>query len=245
MKCIRGMKSSVATLAALAPLIGAPAQAADLVAPQPAASGVEIADPAYDRFFIMPNLSTLGAGVELGYRIDPSWQVRGGINGLAGSFVYRDKDSDLHNKVRLLNGGVKVDWFPYSGALKWGGEVYLTGGLLLSANRIQGRVKNLHGKLKSGSNVFVPNPLTTYEVTHNAIQPYIGAGYSWKVKENISLNFDLGAAYAGKPDLAVDSRAHKLGFSRRDIRREIERANNRLSPFRVYPVVQVGLKFDF
>jgi hypothetical protein len=196
-------------------------------------------DPAYDRFFIMPTVSTLGGGVEAGYRINPGWQVRAGISGGALSFVYHDRDSDLHSRATLLSGGITVDHFPFED------DFYLSGGLRLSANRIEGRVRNLHGKLKNGASVVAANPLTTYSVRQNTFQPYLGAGYSVKLRERLSLNFDLGLLYAGTPELEVNSRAHLLGFSRHDIAREIERAQNRLAPFKVYPVAQLGLKFDF
>ncbi|MBX9455611.1 MAG: outer membrane beta-barrel protein [Rhizobium sp.] len=219
------MKFPVRLLAVLVSVLAGPALAGD--------------DPAYDRFFLMPNVSTLGMGIEAGYRANAHWQVRAGINGYSGNFLYKRSDYDLHSRASLLNAGVTVDYFPFAG------DFYLSGGARLSANRIEGKVKNLHGRLKGGGNVFVPNPLTDFSVTQNLIQPYLGAGYSVKVKERVSLNFDFGALYAGTPDLDVDSRAHKLGFSRKDIRREIERAQHRLSAFKVYPVVQVGLKFEF
>lgn len=219
------MKFVVGTVAALACLLAGPARADD--------------DPAYDRFFLTPNLSTLGAGVEAGYRMNDRWQIRAGVNGFAGHFVYHDDDSDLPSRFGLLNGGVTVDYFPFAG------DFYLSGGVRLSANRIEGKVKNLNGKLKNGARVFVPDPLTDYTITQNTIQPYLGGGYSVNIRKGVSLNFDLGALYAGTPDLDVDSRAHKLGFARRDIRREIERAQERIAPFKVYPVVKVGLKFEF
>lgn len=219
------MKFLLGMLAVALPLLAGQARADD--------------DPAYDRFFLMPNVSTLGAGVEAGYRIDEHWRARVGVNGLSTRFVYHDKDSDLHSKLTMLNGGATVDYFPFAG------NFYVSGGVRLSANRIEGKVKNLHGKSTSGSSLDVPNPLTSYTVTQNPIQPYLGGGYSVKVREGVSINFDFGALYSGTPDLDVDSRAHKLGFSRHHIRREIERAQNRISPFKVLPVVQVGLKFEF
>ena len=196
-------------------------------------------DPAYDRFFLIPDVSTLGAGIEAGYRANEHWQVRVGVSAASGDFVYKRSDYDLHSRLSLLSAGVTAGYFPFAG------DFHLSGGLRLSANRIEGMVKNLHGRLKNGANVFVPNPLTDFTVTQNVIQPYLGAGYSVKIREGVSLNFDMGALYAGSPDLDVDSRANKLGFSKKDIRREIARAQDRISPFKVYPVVQVGLKFSF
>jgi hypothetical protein len=87
--------------------------------------------------------------------------------------------------------------------------------------------------------------LTDYTVRQNTIQPYIGTGYSVELKERVSLNFDLGALYAGSPDLSVNSHAEKFGFTRRQINREIEKQRDRLAPFQVLPVVQVGLTFKF
>ena len=219
------MNFRIGMIATVASLLAAPALADD--------------DPASDRFFLMPDVSTLGAGVDAGYRLNPQWQVRAAVNRYAGNFTYKRNDYDLHSRLSLLSAGVTVDYFPFAN------EFHFSGGARVSANRIEGKVKNLHGKLKNGAGVFVPNPLTDFTVTQNAIQPYFGGGYSVKVKEGISLNFNLGALYAGKPDLDVDSRAHKLGFSKKDIRREIARAQDRIAPFKVYPVVQVGLKFSF
>lgn len=219
------MKFLVRLVAALAPLLAGPALADD--------------DPAFDRFFLIPNVSTTGAGVEAGYRWNESWQVRGGVNAGAGNFVLKRNDYDLHSDLTMLSAGVTVDYFPFAN------DFYLSGGARLSGNKIEGKVKNLHGTLKGGSNIFVPNPLTDYTVTQNVIQPYLGGGYSVKIQKGMSLNFNLGALYGGEPDLNVDSKAHKLGFSRKDIRREIERAQNRIAAYQVLPVVQIGLKFDF
>lgn len=224
------MKFPDRMLAAMLPLLVGSALAGSALADD---------DPVYDRFFLMPNMSTLGAGIEGGYRMNEYWQVRVGVNGYSDAFVYKRGNYDLHSRLSLLNAGVTVDYFPFAG------DVYLSGGARLSANSVGGKVKNLHGKLKGGGDIFVPDPLTDFTVRQNVIQPYLGAGYSLKVRDGVSLNFNLGALYAGKPDLDVDSRAHRLGFSKKDIRAEVERAQSRLSPFKVYPVVQVGLKFEF
>lgn len=195
-------------------------------------------DLAYDRFFMIPNVSTLGAGIEAGYRWNENWQVRAGINGGRFSYTYHDNDSDLPSTLTLLNGGVTVDYFPFAG------DFYVSGGVRLSANRIEGKVKNMEAKI-GGSKVFVEDALTDFTVRQNVIQPYLGAGYSVPVNERVSLNFDLGALYAGTPQLGYDSRATELGFTRDQIRNEAERARNRIAPFKVYPVVQVGLKVRF
>ncbi|CAN7404169.1 outer membrane protein [Rhizobium sp. LjRoot254] len=203
-------------------------------------AGPSLADEylASDRFFIIPNVSTLGAGIEAGYRWNDNWQVRAGISGFSTSYVYHDRKSDLPSTLTLLNGGVTVDYFPFAG------DFYVSGGVRLSANKIEGKVKNMEAKM-GGSKVTVDDPLTDFTVRQNVIQPYIGAGYSVPINERVSLNFDLGALYAGTPSLSYNSRATELGFTRDQIRDQAERARNRIAPFKVYPVVQVGLKIQF
>ncbi|MCB1447762.1 MAG: hypothetical protein KDJ87_18755 [Rhizobiaceae bacterium] len=219
------MKILVRTAAILASLLAGPSLAAD--------------DAAYDRFFLRPDVSTLGAGIEGGYRMSESWRMRAGINGFAARFVYRDRDSDLHSRLTLLSGGATVDYFPFAG------DVYLSAGLRLSANRIEGSVKNLHGRLRTGSPVFVADPLTDFTVRQNVVQPYLGAGYSRRIGDRVSLTLDFGALYAGTPDLDVTSRADTLGFSKKQVRDQIERARSRIAPFTLYPVVQAGFTFRF
>ena len=74
-------------------------------------------DLAYDRFFLLPNVSTLGAGIEAGYRWNENWRARVGINGFSTSYVYHDRNSDLDSRIALLSGGVTVDYFPIAGVL--------------------------------------------------------------------------------------------------------------------------------
>jgi hypothetical protein len=208
-----------------------------------AASGAAAQDlTVFDQLTWSATAGTLGPGIEAGYRIDDHWGVRGSVNALGGAFVYHDNKSDMPSQLLLLSTGLTADYYPYAGDFR------LSGGVRLSGNRIDGKLKNLEGKVKSGSStvsVLIEDPLTKFTVTQNLIQPYLGAGYSFKVKDRVTLDFDLGALYTGTPDLSVQSRAGRFGFTHDQIRREVERARDRLAPFKVYPVVQVGLNFRF
>jgi len=195
-----------------------------------------------DDFTFKPNVSTLGFGVEGAWRIDPRWGVRLGANAAAFDFTYHDKDADLVSKALLLSLGATADYYPFDNGFR------LEGGLRASANKIEGSVRNIKrhvGKGKNQLTVLVPNPLTTFTVTQNPVQPYLGLGYSVKIEDRVSLDFDLGALYAGEPDIDVDSHAHRYGFSRKAIDREIRHQQDRISAYQVYPVAQIGLTFRF
>ena len=218
------MKRAIAGLAMIFSVSVGPASADDALS--------------FETFTLTPNIGTLGPGIEGGWRMNEYWGARAGINGFATKFTYHDKDSDFVNKLMLLNAGVTADYYPFQGNFR------LSGGVRASANKITGKVLNLKKQSKHFS-VIIADPLTDYTMRQNAIQPYIGAGYQLEIKERVSLNLDFGMLYAGAPDLSVHSRAGEFGFTPRQINREIEKARNRLAPFQVYPVVQLGFNIKF
>jgi hypothetical protein len=223
------MKRAIALAATVLSGLAGPTHAADIA----------LSDPVpVETFWLAPNVSTLGVGVEGGYRSNDYWAARGGINGARFKYSYHDNKADLSNDASLLSAGIIGDYYPYAGDFR------LSAGVRLSANKIDGDVHNLvkHGKHFS---IIVPDPQTRYTVTQNPLQPYLGIGYSAQLKDRVSLNFDLGALYAGTPDLSVHSHAERFGFTQRQIDRAIERQRDRIAPFTVYPVMQVGLKINF
>lgn len=192
----------------------------------------------FERTWLAPGIGTLGGSLEGGYRWNEWWSMRGNV-ALAGfDYAYHDKDADLINRVSLLSAGVTADYYPFAGDFR------VSTGMRLSANKINGELRNL---VKHGKNyrIVIADPLTEYTLRQNTVQPYIGTGYSIDLKDRVTLNFDLGALYAGSPDLTVRSRAERFGFTRRQIDHEIERQRNRIAPFQVYPVVQMGLTLRF
>ena len=209
-----------------------------LILSMPAGSAFAGDALSFDKAWMTPSISTLGIGVEGGYRWNDYWGARAGANVLGFNYVYHDTKSDLHNNVNLLSAGVTADYYPFAGDFR------VSTGVRLSANKINGEMRNL---VKHGKNytVTIADPLTRYTLRQNAIQPYLGAGYSIEIKQRMSLSFDLGALYAGAPELSVNSHAERFGFTRRQINNEIEHQRDRLAPLQIYPVVQVGLNIKF
>lgn len=191
-----------------------------------------------DRFWVTPNAGTLGPGVEAGWRWNEQWGARAGFNGFATPFVYHDKDSDLVSRLTLLSAGLTADYYPF------GGDFRFSGGARLAANRIDGHMRNFkkHVKGKGGDiSVTIKDPLTDFSITQNALQPYIGAGYSLEIEERVSLALDFGMLYAGTPQIT----AHSQYFSQHQVDRELDKARDRIAAFKIYPVIQIGLNIKF
>ena len=154
------MKNIIGAVVALVVMAGGEAKAADLT-------------PFFDDLRWSANFGTLGAGVEAGYRLDDKWGMRAGINGFKANFIWHDQDSDLHNRMTLLSAGLTADYYPYEGGFR------VSAGARLSASKIDGKLRNLEGKVRKGGTtfqIFVADPLTDYTVRQNLIQPYLGLG---------------------------------------------------------------------
>jgi hypothetical protein len=189
-------------------------------------------------YWAAPTFGTLGVGVEGGYRWNPYWSARASINGGNFKYNYHDNRSDLINRLSLFSAGVTADYYPFEGDFR------VSAGVRLSASEITGKMMNLEKRSKHLT-VIIDDPLTRYTVRQNVIQPYLGIGYSAAVTSRLTLNFDFGALYAGTPSLSVNSHADRFGFTPRQIDNEVRRQRDRIAPFSVYPVAQIGLKFRF
>lgn len=219
------MKRAFATLAMIFSGLAAPAHADDALS--------------FDKFRLTPTVSTLGIGLEGSYRWNERWGARAGINGLGVHYTYHDKDSDLINDLMLLNAGATADYYPFEGDFR------ISAGVRLSANKIEGDVHNLK-KHDKNTTIIIADPQVRYKVEQNVVQPYLGIGYTAEINKRVSLAFDFGALYAGAPSLdARWTRETLVWFTRDEIRNEVQRQRDRIAPFQVYPVVQVGLTVRF
>lgn len=203
---------------------------------------IAIAGEPFDQARFSAKAGTLGTGVEGDWRLDPFWGVRAGLFAGRINFDWHDKRADLKNQATFLNGQLTADYYPWQDGFR------LSGGVVVSASQIKGRVYNINRTVKAFGRkvtVTVPDPLTRYTVTANPVQPFIGAGYSHPISERISLDLDVGALYAGEPNLDVVSHAGRLGFTKRQIDAEIAKARARASDYQFMPVIGLGIKIKF
>ncbi|MDH6266774.1 hypothetical protein M2360_002170 [Rhizobium sp. SG_E_25_P2] len=197
---------------------------------------------AADEITLTPQVGTLGVGIGAEKRLNDDWGARFDVSGASFSFSYAANNADTDNRARLFSLGATADYYPYEEGLR------LSGGFRLSGSYVKGSLSNLERHVGKGQNkttVIIRDPLTTYKITQNPVQPYLGLGYSLKIQERLSVTFDLGALYGGQPDLNVVSHADLYGFTEQQIEKEIRKQQERLNAYQVYPVVQIGLTYRF
>ncbi|MGI9494399.1 MAG: hypothetical protein ACR2QF_18570, partial [Geminicoccaceae bacterium] len=80
-------------------------------------------DPLPFGFFVSPNISTLGVGLEAGMRANDYFGVRLGGNWLGLSFDRTVNDIDYDTEATLASLGALIDYHPFKGGFRLSGGV--------------------------------------------------------------------------------------------------------------------------
>ncbi len=151
-------------------------------------------------FTIGGNVSTLGLGAEAGIRLNDFFGIRIGANYLKFGFSPEYEDVEYDADFNLLSGGGVLDIYPFGGGFR------VTGGLRYNANKIDLEASPTTS-ITIGGQTFTAAEAGRLEgdADFNNIAPYAGFGFEGILLNGyLSLGFDLGVLYQGKPDIDLD-----------------------------------------
>lgn len=176
--------------------------------------------------------STLGYGVELGYRFNNYLALRAGLN--KGSFGYSATTggNDYNYTMDFDNIPVSVDWFVLGGTFR------VTGGLVSNNNILTG--------ISNGTANIGGTPTTTTVTTETRFaktSAYLGIGWGGvpSPTKGLGMSFDLGVLGQGSPTTTITA----PGVPPADIAAEEATINNDLKNYKYWPVVSVGIGYTF
>lgn len=176
--------------------------------------------------------STAGYGVEIGYRFNNFFAVRGGIN--TGSYDYSATDAgiDYDYSLDFDNYPVLLDWHVF------GGDFRLTGGVVSNSNKLTGTATGL---LSIGSGTYATTATT--DVSFDKSSPYVGFGWAAlpSAKGGLGFSFDIGVLAHGSPTVRLTA----PGASAGDIAAEEAALNDELKDFKYWAVVSLGIGYTF
>jgi hypothetical protein len=200
---------------------------------------------------ITPEASTLGLGGSVTALISPNLNARVGLNSMSLGVDLNRTDIDYSANLNLFNVSTMLDYHPFKES-----GFRLTGGVVFNNN-------NISGTARAGDNQLIRINGNTYnsatlgnldaDVTFgNPIAPYIGIGWGNAVKpgHRIGFSVNLGLVFPGPADVnltANTSITNPLALQRirTDVEAEERRLKDELSDFNVYPVLSVGLSYQF
>jgi hypothetical protein len=200
---------------------------------------------------ITPEASTLGLGGSVTALLSPNLNARVALNTISVGVDLNRTDIDYNANLNLFNVSTMLDYHPFKES-----GFRLTGGIVFNNN-------NISGTARAGENQLIRINGNTYnsavlgkldaDVTFsNPVAPYIGIGWGNAVKpgNRVGFSVNLGLVFPGPANIdltANTSITNPLALQRinRDVEAEERRLKDTLSDFNVYPVLSVGVSYQF
>lgn len=174
-------------------------------------------------------------GVTLGYaKHFDNFNVRGDVNFLNYGRNFEAGSVKYDAKLKFSSVGLFADYFPI-------GQFRVTGGVLLGNDKLTAR-----GEAGPGSDI-PEGEWVKGEFKSQAVRPYLGVGWGFSPKASKGLSFavDLGASYgAFKTDYSVSPGMEDYWGDDR-IQKERRELDDKVSSYKWFPVVRVGLAYRF
>jgi hypothetical protein len=204
---------------------------------------------------IAPEVSTLGLGGSIIRRIVPEFNARVGVNAFGLGFDIEDTDATYDADLNLFNVSTLVDYHPIKSS-----GLRLSAGAIFSDNTVEGTATpTLEGgeeTITIGDQTFNVNELVSvdadFDIT-NSVSPYLGLGWGNPVSGNKGLGFwaNLGVVFGGSPEVNITpNTAENLPSAVEEeineaVARETEELEDEIDFISVYPVVSLGLSYQF
>lgn len=203
---------------------------------------------------------TSGLGAEVVYGITKDINLRGTLRGFNFSRDFTKDDIDYSGDLKLRNGGVTMDWFPFGGS-----TFHLSAGAMYNGNKITGQAKpqQLPATYQIGHTTYVIDGEVSADIDWRKFAPYLGIGFGNPVSKgsNWGFSLDVGVMFTGSPTANLSAagyystdggitfnEVHLDNFDNpftQDLQAEKARLNDDIQDAKLWPVVQFGLYYKF
>jgi hypothetical protein len=201
---------------------------------------------------VIPEAGTLGFGASVTKFLTSNLNARVGLNAASiglGGYQKRKEQVTYDANLNLLNVSTLVDYYPFRDS-----GFRVTSGLVFNDNNLEGKAR-----IKDGvSFEYDGNRYTNKDIASikgkvsfpNNIAPYLGIGWGNAVKPGKRWGFsaNLGVVFAGSPQVDLDANIVNNSLSdqiNRDLRVEEKELEDDLKGFSIYPVLSLGVSYQF
>ncbi|GAA6173580.1 hypothetical protein NBRC116592_32500 [Colwellia sp. KU-HH00111] len=209
--------------------------------------------------------STLGAGIELDYRINNRFNVRLQANGYNYDDDFEEDDISYVGELELSTQGLLLDWRPFAGNFR------VTGGIYSNANQLTGTATDAGEQSYDIGNVeYFSNPDNPLRVDANvdlgkSSAGYLGLGWGNAMPSGWMFSVEVGVLLAGEPQVQIDASGSAQVYANgsyqvfdvsdtsnplvqelnENIRAEEQNLADDISGFKAYPVIALGVGYRF
>ncbi|MFB3064518.1 MAG: hypothetical protein ACE1ZL_07455 [Gammaproteobacteria bacterium] len=195
-----------------------------------------------DNIWLGAKAGTLGIGFEATWRPTPILDFRAGVNNYSyntnSAEAGIDYDSELDLNTFYATANLRAPMSPFR----------LTAGIFSNRNEVNlvsqsSATYDIGGMTYTGAEVGTLNAAVTFEKT----APYLGVGADFRIADTLGLNFDLGVLWQGTPVVGMTASGPITldpNFQA-ELAAETVELQNALNNYKAYPVVSIGLSFNF
>ncbi len=205
-------------------------------------------------------LSTLGAGAEVGVSLSNKLNVRGGVNIFQYSRGFNHDGITYKGQLNLRSGEAHLDWYPL------GHTFHLSPGLLVYNGNGATATANVPGgsSFTLGGTTYTSDPtnpiMGTGKLDFVKVAPTAMFGFGNLVPRNrhFTFNFEIGVVFQGSARTKLNltgSACTPTGANcvnaatdptvQANVMTEQTKLDNKLSPFKYYPVISTGFGYRF
>jgi hypothetical protein len=187
---------------------------------------------------------TLGAGLELMHYFNPSFSGRVGFNSFSYDFTRTDDDIRYDYELDLSTFSMLVDWHPMEGPF------FLTTGVFSNGNELNS-VAQPGGSYTIGDTTYTAAEIGRLQGTVDfpSVAGYLGVGVGSAFDQGRHWGWllDAGVLFQGSLDvkLEADSPLAANPQLQADLKAEEESLKDELEDYRYYPVISLGVSYQF
>jgi hypothetical protein len=204
-----------------------------------------------DPVSVVGRVSTQGVGAELGYKLSEQLSIRANLNGATINRDVVSGDVSYQTKLKLQTAGILADYYPIKDS-----GFRLTAGLYQNGNQFTLSNAALTKAVKIGNTTYEPNQIGTIngDLDYKAFSPYIGMGWGTRLKtpNGLVLSADLGVLHQTPTTLKLTvacasaiTNTPVCDQLKTDADIERQKVQNDLNKFKLYPVLSLGVGYQF
>ena len=188
--------------------------------------------------------STLGYQVALSHSVSENVNFKLTYQATSQSFDGETDGVNYDYDFDFKSAGILIDWHVFGGGFR------LTTGALINDNEIHAQSDISGLTLEVGDTIFTSAEVGRLEgdISFDSYAPYLGVGWGRSISDGLSFVFDLGLVFQGEPTVNLESVGGSLSnnpFLLDEVEREEQELQEDANDFDVYPVISLGLFYNF
>ncbi len=216
---------------------------------------------AFSRVGIGVKVSTLGVGIEAATPLAGKFNLRSGFNMFRYSRAFTNDGIPYNGQLQFQSAEAHLDWFPFGGFHVSPGILFYNGNQITATAAVPaGQTFSVGGTSYQSDLV---TPVTgTGKLNFVKVSPSIMVGFGNLIPRNgrhYSFLFEVGAAYQGSARVGLNLAGNVCdagtGLNCRaissdatvqaNIQAQQVKLQNDVNPYRFYPVISLGVGFNF